>query len=152
MRATVRLLSTMLMSLVGRPTGCAQHNPVWANAGLLSLLGLLAGAVAVAAGAPWPFGPPMPWLPATTAAAGLVAAAVLGRLFVPDQWHSHCQVCGACSIATGIPAARTEQNLIHALEAAGWQITGEPDDRCPRHRQVHAGSPTHTAAGHPEDL
>ncbi|MEN3308984.1 MAG: hypothetical protein V7603_5186 [Micromonosporaceae bacterium] len=161
MLAKIRTLSNLFLTLVGYPPGCASRDPVWANAVLLSLAGVLTGVVGLVAGAPWSFGSPMPWLPATTAAAGFVVGRVLDRLFVPEQWHSHCQVCGVCSIAAGIPATRTEQALIQAIEAAGWRVTGNVEDLCPQHHgDVEPGEPVrvpghaylHAGSGRPVPL
>jgi hypothetical protein len=120
-RSRVRVLLRAVLS--GGEAGCAVAIPVWLRPVVWLAAGAAAGGVWVLAGAPV-------WHVPLGMLAGLVVAAVLGR--VCEAWHGHCVVCGRCSAGDGVPTCRTSRGADDALRAAGW-LVGDDGDCCPAH-------------------
>lgn len=39
------------------------------------------------------------------------------------HWHAHCDICGKCSVATGIPRWRPARCGREVLRMFGWRVT-----------------------------
>lgn len=125
-----RVLHKIVAFVAGRPAGCANQGPWWANLLTATAVAVVAGQVAAQTGS----GPTV--LYALVGISVGVIFHLIAHFADPTRWHGTCATCGLCSVGAGVEPARTLSRCNRNLERAGWAVgaNGKRD-----HCQAHVG-------------